>query len=291
MYIRTVSSRKTEYVQLAHNYRDPKTGASKAKVLYSFGRKDQVDVDALRRLVSSISRFLGPENLKEIQDALPADWPLEFVGSRQLGGTWVLNGLWQRLGISKALHKLLKEKDYQMPVERMLFGMVANRALSPSSKLHMEHWISEEVLVPGLMEVDAHYLYRTMDFMLEASEIIQEEVFFSVANLLNLEVDLLFLDTTSTYFEIAEEDEDRHWESDGEITQGLRKRSRNSKDSRPDLPQVVIAFAVTREGIPVRCWVWPGNESDQNIVAQVKSDLNHWNLGRVIMVQDTGFNY
>jgi transposase len=71
---------------------------------------------------------------------------------------------------------------------------------------------------------------------------------------------------------------------------GLRRRSRNSKDKRPDLPQVSIAFAVTRTGIPVRRWVWPGNQSDQNVIAEVKRDLNQWKLVRVVMVQNTGFN-
>jgi len=270
MYIRTVSSRKTEYVQLAHNYRDPKTGASKAKVLYSFGRKDNIDVEALRRLVGSIERFLGQETVSE-------EWPVDFAGSRQLGGTWVLDQLWESLGIRSVLRQLLKKTRYELPMERLIFAMVANRAMAPASKLHLEHWVAEEALITHLPQVEVHQLYRAMDFLLESSDAIQEDVFFSVANLMNLEVDLLFLDTTSTYFEVEEEDD-------------LRKRSRNSKDKRPDLPQVVIAFAVTRTGIPVRCWVWLGTESDQTILSQVKKDLNAWKLGRVVMVQDTGFN-
>jgi hypothetical protein len=84
--------------------------------------------------------------------------------------------------------------------------MVANRTLAPSSKFHTEHWVAEEVYIPGLPSVEVHQLYRAMDFLLEASEEIQREVFFSVANLFNLEVDLLFLDTTTTYFEIEQED-------------------------------------------------------------------------------------
>lgn len=293
MYIRTVKSRNAEYVQLAHNFRDPKSGSARAKVLYSFGRKDSVDLDGLRRLVSSISRFLGSETLQGNQGTINEECPVEFLGSRQFGGTWILQGLWERLGIGSAITSVLKNRSYQTPIERMIFAMVANRALAPSSKLHMEHWVAEEAYVPGLPETDVHQLYRTMDFMLEASEEIQRKVFCSVADLLNLEVDLLFLDTTSTYFEVEDEDLDQIFTNDeGEetVTPGLRKRSRNSKDKRPDLPQVVIAFAVTRTGIPVRCWVWPGNESDQNIIATVKKDLIDWRLGRVVMVQDTGFN-
>jgi transposase len=291
MYIRTVKSRDKEYVQLAHNFRDPKTGVSKAKILYSFGRKDQLDVEGLERFADSIFRFLDSENLVSLPRQGRADAPFEFVGSRQLGGTWLLNGMWDRLGIRQTLEKLLSKRNYSMPVERMLFALVANRALNPSSKLYMEHWVKEEAFIPGLPEVDAHNLYRAMDFLLEAADSIQEEVFFQVASLFDLEVDLIFLDTTTTYFEVPSEDDDFEPENpEEEPVFGLRKRSKHSKDKRPDLPQAVIAFAVTRTGIPVRCWVWPGNTSDQEVIKTVKKDLNSWRLGRVVMVQDTGFN-
>ena len=82
---------------------------------------------------------------------------------------------------------------------------------------------------------------------------------------LNLEVDLLFFDTTSTYFERDEPEQ-------GPARAPFRVLG-HSKDHRPDLPQVVIGLAVTREGIPVRVWVWPGNTNDQTVVAQVKDDL------------------
>ena len=284
MYIRTVKSNTTkgptEYVQLCHNFRDKKAKRSKTEIIYNFGRADQLDVDGIRRLINSLARLL-PEEESELYTSKGKD--INFLGSRQLGGSWLLDQMWRRLGIDKTLSKLLSDREFQTPIERMLFAMVANRALAPSSKLNMEHWVENEVHIEGLPEVDVHQLYRAMDFLLEASEKIQHDVFFSVANLFNMEVDVLFLDTTTTYFEIEGEDEDTD-EQDG-----YRKRGHN-KDSRPELAQVVIAFAVTREGIPVRCWVWPGNTSDQSVVEEVKRDLNSWKLGRVVMVQDTGFN-
>jgi hypothetical protein len=126
---------------------------------------------------------------------------------------------------------------------------------------------------------DPQVFYRAMDFLLGCEEEIQREVFFSVANLLNLEVDVIFFDSSSTYFEV--EDEDEADEQQG--LQGLR-RFGDSKDRRPDLPQVVVGLAVTREGIPVRCWVFPGNASDQVLVRQVKDDLRAWKLNRVLWV-------
>ena len=282
MYLRTVKSKTKngvrEYLQLCHNYRED--GVSKTKVLYSFGRKDKLDLDQIRRLINSLSAMLPDKERRQLQLNLNADLAedFRFMGSKDLGGSFFLDQLWKQLEIDKILKKLLKDRDYRTPVERLIFAMVANRALNPSSKLNMEHWVAEEAYIPDLKEVEVHQLYRAMDFLLESSEAIQKDVFFSVANLFNMEVDILFLDTTTTYFETMQEDED-----------GLRKRG-YSKDSRPELPQVVIAFAVTRSGIPVRCWVWPGNTSDKEVIQEVKEDLNAWKLNRVIMVQDSGFN-
>jgi transposase len=126
--------------------------------------------------------------------------------------------------------------------------------------------------------MDEDQAYRAMDLLVEADTdaAVQEAVFFAVADLLNLEVDLLFFDTTSTYFETEQIDD-------------LRRHGK-SKDSRPDLPQIIIGLAVTREGIPVRCWVWPGNTNDNSILPEVKDGLRGWRLGRVVTVVDRGFS-
>ncbi|WXJ87075.1 IS1634 family transposase ISDha15 [Moorella humiferrea] len=287
MYIRTISRKNKDgsvvrYIQLAHNVWDPEAGYPKAKVLFNFGREEDVDREALVRLVKSITRFLGPEEALRTQAELNGSAPLTFVSSRPMGGAWVLNELWNQLGINRVLARLLAKRKFQAPVERAIFAMVANRALHPASKLKVEDWVSHDVFIPGLPEVPVQHLYRAMDFLLEAAEELQKDIFFSVAHLFNLEVDLLYFDTTSTYFEIEEEDNPE------DARQHLRRKG-NSKDHRPDLPQAVIGLAVTREGLPVRCWVWPGNTADMSVIEEVKRDLVGWQLGRVITVVDRGF--
>jgi hypothetical protein len=164
--------------------------------------------------------------------------------------------------LDSTLKDLLGRRSFQIEVERLLFAMVANRAIAPRSKLGLERWVGRKAVIEGLQEVQAHNLYRAMDFLVDHAEELQRTVFFSVASLLNLEVDLLFFDTTSTYFELDDDDGD----------EGLRRYG-HSKDHRPDLPQVVIGLAVTRQGIPVRCWMWPGNKADAATVAEVQKDL------------------
>src|SRR5712691_5095342 len=168
--------------------------------------------------------------------------------------------------------------------------MVCQRCLEPASKLEATRWLGRDVVLEGIEAVSDDELYRAMDFLLACSERVQESVFFSVANLLNLEVDVIFFDTTSTYFEVDLDEPGDDEEPDEPDGEGPLRRLGHSKDHRPDLPQVVIGLAVTLEGIPVRVWVWPGNANDQTLVAQVKAELAGWRLGRAIYVVDSGFS-
>jgi hypothetical protein len=286
MYLRTTQRRRKDgslvrYLQLAHNHR--LGGVTRAEVLLNLGREDELDVEGLRRLARSIRRYTDPG--AESAAAIEHADGLEVVGSRPLGGAWLLDALWRRLGIPAALRELLGARRFATDVERVLFALVANRALAPCSKLAAAEWASEDVAIPGLVRMDDDQAYRALDLLVEADAEarVQEAVFFACADLLNLEVDLLFFDTTSTYFEAEPDTAD----------EGERGRFRalgHSKDHRPDLPQVVIGLAVTREGIPVRVWVWPGNTNDQTVITQVKDDLRGWRLGRCVWVVDRGFS-
>jgi hypothetical protein len=296
MYMRENRSGGHTYVSLAHNERDEADGVSRARILYNFGRKDRLDVDAIRRLIASLSRYLPSDEVAPPLEAGVAGEVLEFVAAKRLGPAWLLDGVWGALGLPAVFERLLGERSFRSPIERSVFAMVAQRAIDPGSKLAVESWVADEVFIPGLDEVDVQQLYRAMDVLLGAHDDIQSEVFWRVKNLFNLEVDLIFLDTTSTYFEIEGEDEvpgddeDDATAAEGVGAESGTRRRGHSKDKRPDLAQVVIAFAVTRDGIPVRCWVWPGNAVDVSMITQVKRDLNRWKLSRTVLVMDTGFN-
>jgi hypothetical protein len=292
MYLRTIGRRnkggsEVRYVQLAHNEWDRERKCSVAKVIHSFGREDQLDRAALARLVGSLSRVVEPE--RALIASAPAE--LEFVGSVPAGGAWALDGLWRRLGIDKAIERLLGERRLDTRAERLVFAMVANRALAPFSKLACCEWLAADVAIPGLgadaVGADPQPLYRAMDWLLEIEAELAEQVYWATADLLNLEVDLLFFDTTSTYFERDEADPETV-DGDG-VTRPAFRTYGHSKDARDDLPQVVIGMAVTRTGIPIRAWCWPGNTGEQPLIRQVKDELREWKLSRVVWVADRGF--
>jgi len=303
VYVR-VSSRKNKtgqvvrYLQLAHNEWDPAVGVSRTRVLHSFGREDEIDRAAVERLVAALTKLLDPA-AAAVAVAGPVD--MTFTESRPMGGAYVLDGLWRRLGIDTAIGKALSGKRVDaIRVERILFALTANRALKPSSKLAATEWIAYDVHIDGLSEVVDEACYRAMDALIGVETVVAREIYHQVADLLNLEVDLLFFDTTSTYFETGESDEPAARDAAGRVLPAARAAETvretgfrdygKSKDHRDDLPQVVIGMAVTRQGIPVRVWSWPGSTSDSALIRQVKDDMRDWSLARIVWVADRGFS-
>jgi IS4 transposase len=305
------------YLQLTHNEWDPATKTSRPKVLHSFGREDQLDRDAITRLVTSLTRLLDPATALTSTGTTSGPAGLAFTSSRPVGGTLVLDALWRRLGIDTVMTRLLTGRKRDPRTERVLFALVANRALAPGSKLAAAGWVNRRAHIDGLTETSDDACYRAMDWLLDIAPDLEKEVFWQVATLLDHEVDLLFFDTTSTYFETDHPDQpvardtrgrpipDQPTSTEDGGTEdgttgpaagdaaadgvGFRTYGK-SKDSRDDLPQVVIGMAVTRAGIPVRVWCWPGNTTDSALVRQAREDMRDWTLARVMWVADRGFS-
>ena len=291
MYLRTTQRRNSDgkvvrYYQLAENTWDAAKGCAVARVVYNFGRADQLDRSTLQRLARSILRVvqeqegqLVSENGTVIQ--LRDAWPF--------GGLWVLEQLWKELGIDAILKQQAGAKRSTLRLLDAIFVMVANRTLEPVSKLYCwEQWLREEVFLPRGDGLELHHLYLGMDLLENHKEAIEKSVYFAMADLMNADVDLIFYDTTSLHFEVDEEDQAELGKRERRYP-AQRKRG-HSKNGRDDAPQIVIGLAVTRDGLPVRSWVFPGNTADVTTVERVKNDLRGWRLGRCVFVGDAGMN-
>jgi hypothetical protein len=163
MYLRTIARRNKDgsevrYYQLDHNVTNPR-GQAQARVLYSFGWEEHLDREAPRRLIRSISRVLEPG------EALPAGPPgdLTFRSSRSSGGAYVLDQLWRRLEVDRAVRAAFRRRRYPQRVERVIFTLVANRCLEPSSKLACCAWASDHALLPGVEPFSEDDACRGMD--------------------------------------------------------------------------------------------------------------------------------
>jgi hypothetical protein len=287
MYLRSTKRKNkdgstVEYFQLAHNERHPQTRKPVAKIIHNFGRADQLDRQELVRLCHSIARVCGlivTDPVDPVTQPIGFGEGLKIKQTLDLGGPLVIEALWERLGLRKTLQDIEKTAGVQVPYERALLAMVANRLCDPESKLGVwDRWLSK-VYLPSCQGLKLRHMYEAMDLLHAHAEQVEKTVFFQVADLFNLEVDLIFYDTTTASFHVDQEDDDGA---------GLRKFGHSKEGFWA--PQVVVALAVTREGIPVRSWVLPGNTADVSTVEMVRSDLRGWNLGRAMFVADSGMN-
>jgi Transposase DDE domain len=281
MYLRVTERRNRDgstvaYYALAENVWNTATKRAEARVVHSFGRADTLDREALKRLVKSINRVLdaGPAALDESRQ-LPE---IEIDRVFELGVVLTARALWEELGIGAAVRRRLEAAGLSAPHEAALFAMAANRLDEPGSKLACAaRWLPDVAWLPEAQGLKVDQLYRALDVLAAHAEAIQEEVFLKTADLFKLDVDLIFYDTTTAWFTIDAEDQ----------ADGLRQRG-HAKDGREGAPQVVIALAVTRDGMPVRSWVLPGDAADVATVARIKDDLRAWRLGRCVLVGDAG---
>jgi hypothetical protein len=296
MYLRETKQKRVNgqvitHLQLAESVWNPDKKRSETRIIYNCGRADDPEVaERLRRLGRSILRRVSPEEIV----AKDPSWKL--IDAWPYGDLYVLEQLWNRVGIAEVIAQQVGRRKFDFPVERALFAMVANRACAPSSKLYCyEQWLKEDIRLSGMEGLELHHLYRAMDFLEAHKEALEESIYFRIADLFNLDVDLIFYDTTSLHFEIDEADQGSGDEDQvrGSIPAGSkpykapRKRGK-SKNGRTDVPQIIVGLAVTRDGFPVRHWVFPGNTVDVTTVKKIKADLKGWQLSRCVFVGDAG---
>ena len=290
MYLRITERRNRDgstvgYYALAENTWNAAAKRAEARVVHNFGRADEVDRDGLKRLIKSINRVLDAgDTVADGSAALPE---IEIERVFEPGVVLAARQLWEELGIGAAIRRRAEGAGLAAPHEMALFAMAAQRLEAPGSKLACAtNWLPDVAFLPEAEGLGVDQLYRALDFLLVWSEQIEREVFLQAADLFRLDVDLIFYDTTTAYFEIdAADDQPAEW--GGRLYAPLRRRGHN-KEGRDGQPQVIVVLAVTRDGMPVRSWVLPGDTADVATVARIKEDLRAWRLGRCVFVGDAG---
>lgn len=266
MFFRVTRAGKYQYVQIARSHRDGKT--VRQQTLLSLGRLDLLQATGqLDGLLRSGLRLC--ERLTVI-DAHAAG-QTEPVALRRIGPDLVFSRLWEETGIQRCLADQLEGRQYEFSVERAIYLTVLHRLFASGSDRAAERW-RQQYRLPGVEELDLHHLYRAMAFLgdplEDKTEVLGsprcvkdriEEALFDRRRDLFSEVDLVFFDTTSIYFE-----------GSGGETLG---QYGHSKDHRPDLRQMVVGLVLDIQGWPLCCEMWPGNTTDVKTLLPVVNRL------------------
>ena len=207
MYLRETRQQRADgsfvtHLPLAESVWNPRKKRSEVRMLYHCGRADDPQsAERLRQLARSILTRCAPEESVE-----PAP-PWRLLDAWPLGALYVLEAIWQRLGIDAVIAQQLASPQVDCAVERALFAMVANRACAPSSKLYGDQqWRRADVRIDGTETLARHHLYRAMDGLEAHQEAIEQARYGRLADLLSLDVARMFYDTTSRHCEIEATD-------------------------------------------------------------------------------------
>lgn len=285
MFVRTQTNGSRTYLLIVDN--QWVDGKVKQRVLFRLGRLDQLLADGrLDALVQSLGRF--SEKL-----AVLGAWSRgERVAARssRIGPALIFQRLWEACSIDKVLKRLLRDRRFEFSVERAIFLTVLHRLFTPGSDRAAEKW-RDDYTIPGAGALGLHHLYRAMAWLGEAlpqdqpsgatpfaprtiKDLIEEELFAQRRDLFS-QLDLVFFDTTSIYFE-------------GQGGQTIGQRG-HSKDHRPDLKQMVVGVVLDQNGSPVCSELWPGNTADVKSLAPVVERLKaRFRIGTVCIVADRG---
>ncbi len=261
---------QTEYLQIVENYRQD--GKIKQRVICTLGRIDQLQEDGqIDRLVEGLARFaVEQELILRSQDSLCVEW------TKELGLGLVFRRLWEQCGLANILKSKVANTRIEFDAAEAIFAMVLNRLSHPKSKLQVHDWVGHDVYDPHFEGLELQHYYRALDFLAQHKDAIEEELFFRGKDLFNQSVDLVFFDTTSTYFEGSTSAEDLC-------------RYGFSKDHRPDRVQVMIGLLIDQNGIPIAHEVLPGNTPDvEAFLHCIEACKKRFNLRRVVLVGDRG---
>lgn len=281
MFARVKKSGPYEYLQIVENKK--KRGKVKQSVVATLGRMDQLREKArVETLIRSLSRFSEQTLL-----ILSGKSDVSAEG-KKLGPVLIFERLWQETGIAEALKSLLKGRNFLFDVERALFVTVLHRLMVSGSDRSCERW-RRDYLIEGMDGLSLHHFYRAMAFLGETlsdqsgaspfsprctKDLVEEDLFFARRNLFT-ELDLVFFDTTSIYFE-------------GQGGETLGKKGL-SKDRRADCNQMVVGAVIDQDGSPICCEMWPGNTTDVKTLMPVMERVrDRFGIGRACVVADRG---
>ena len=259
--------RSYRYLKLVENYRDAK-GRRRQRVICTLGRVEEL---AASGRLAAWRRVLDRVEGKEP----PGAEGVEVREAREFGGPYVLEAIWRELGLPGLLGQAQKGKKQRFDAALAIEAMVLNRLLAPRSKLAVQRWAPRLALAEGEAgELGYQHYLRALDVLHEQQRWLEEELFLRVSDLFGLELDLVFYDITSSYFEGAACELARHG---------------HSRDHRSDRPQLVLGLAVTREGLPIAHRVFAGNTADVTTVAGMVEELKgRFRIGRCLLVADRG---
>jgi transposase len=280
--VKTSSGKMEEYVRIVESYREG--GRQKQRVIAHLGNVRSLKSDA-KKIVNGLLRVVGEKSLTFASDG-------RLLSAKEYGVRFVVESLWDELGFNKLVKKRLRQSKADLDYSRWIRMMIINKLSDPESKLGIFRWLNR-VWWPGhgfqeevcnesidpeeqleLSRIEVMKFYRAMDYLFKMKDEIENYLYHLVRDLFHLEVDLIFYDLTSSYFQ-------------GEGPSDLAEKG-YSRDHEPGKNQIVIGILICN-GMPIGHEVFEGSRVDKKTVKEISEKIKgQFKIDRCIFVGDRG---
>lgn len=261
--------RSYQYLHIVENRWE--NGRTRQRIVGSLGRLDELEARGdLEQVIRQLVAHCPSVRLARAEAA----GTLAVLADQLWGPVLVFDRLWEELGLKERLRALATRRRFDFDFERMIFAHVLQRLVAPGSDLQGSKWI-QALHAPAFEPLRLPHFYRSLGWLWAKKEAIEEGLYRTGLELFNQELDLVFFDTTTTYFE-------------GTSLKGWARLGK-SKDHRPDHLQLVVGVVMRRDGFPVCCEIWPGNTADvKTLQPMVRTLKKRFRIRQVVLVCDRG---
>lgn len=276
MFARILKSRKKygtyEYLVISESVRNA-NGKSTTRNIANLGNINNFSKSKVKKIIKGLARIFEIDDYSDAAN-------MNVTEVLEHGSILVWRKIWELLNLTETIEKSIGKSESRIKLDAVKYieMMVINRCVSPQSKLAASRWLettSYKIMKDySTVKTDVEYFYRSMDYLLKAKDEIELCIYHQLQTLFSINVKLTFYDITSTYF---------YSDSCSISAKG------HSRDTRPDLEQIVIGVVTSYEGYPIKHYVFKGNTKDETTVSEVVKGLKeNYNIQETVFVGDRG---
>lgn len=280
MYLKKVKAKNATYLKLVETVWDKNDKKRFQKTILNIGKLDDLMQNGLPFIVKALAKLVNDELAKKSPDEISKYPNLKDINTisdtnKFCYGHIIYRNLWNNFEINNILNSLLKSTKIEFDFMDTVYNMTINQLLSPSSKLKL--WNNQNKFFGINRSIDLQHYYRSLDILSQNKEKIENYFYQQNRDLFNTNLDIVFYDVTTFYFESQKSDELKDFGFD--------------KDNKINNVHIVMGLLIDKTGKPIGYELFKGNTYEGHTLIKTITKLKQrFKIDTIVIVADRGLN-
>lgn len=265
-FLRKEIKKSGTYLSICESFRD-EAGRVQRRVLRHLGNAKDYNEESLERI--------GRQLIEIAKGPAPEPQNIQELSRYNYGFPLVIYQLLRLYDLDVLMKRLSRKHKLSFSLLQHLLLMLCDRFNDPLSKLGSYNLQNEYT---GLgQSVELHHIYRTLDYLAANNDIIQTHIYNRNRNLFNYELDVVFYDVTTFYFQSEVQQE------------GALRQMGFGKDGKIGKTQILFSLLIDKNKVPIGFQIFKGSQYEGHTFEKAIEKLKaKYNIKRIIVVADSG---